>query len=122
LEVGANEIARLVVEEKQRAEAQRREWELDRQKRLKEDAERRAVAALKESKEDLLQFIARWAEARNIEQFLTEIEADLSKLEPSMREHLTQRLEAARELFDEGSALDHLRRWRTPQERLTGSH
>ncbi|MCC8393369.1 hypothetical protein LJ656_12265 [Paraburkholderia sp. MMS20-SJTR3] len=115
---GATEIARLVAEAEVRAEAQRREWEVERQKRLKEEAERRAATALKESKADLLQFIARWAEARNIEQFLADVEKDLSKFDPAVRETLSDRLRAARELFDEGSALEHLKRWKTPQERL----
>ena len=120
LKLGANDIARLVEEAKLRTEARRREWESERQRQLKEEAERRAAAALKESKTDLLQFIAKWAEARNIERFLSEVEADLSKLDPSVREHLVERLQAARELFDQGSALEHLKRWKTPQERLAG--
>ena len=118
LKQGANEIARLVAEAAQRAEAFNREWEIEQQRRAKEDAERRAAAALKESKADLLQFIARWAEARNIEGFLSEVETELLKLDPEIHEPLAERLQAARKLFDEGSALDHLRRWKTPQERL----
>jgi hypothetical protein len=120
LKQGANDIARLVAEAELRAEAQRKEWEIERQRYLKEEAERRAATALKESKADLLQFIARWAEARNIERFLSEVEADLPKLDPSIRQELLDRLQAARKLFDEGSALEHLTRWKTPQERLAG--
>lgn len=115
---GANEIARLVAEAELRAEAQRREWEIERQKRLKEEAERRAAIALKESKADLLQFIARWSEARNIEQFLADVEKDLLRFDPEARELLNDRLQAARKLFDDGSALEHLKSWKTPQERL----
>lgn len=118
LKQGANEITRLVAEAEVRAEAQRKEWEIERQKRLKEEAERRAAAALKESKAELLQFIARWAKARNIEQFLADVERDLSTLDPVLRESLSERLQAARKLFDEGAALEHLKRWKTPQERL----
>jgi hypothetical protein len=118
LKQAANEISRLVAEAELRAEAERKQWEIERQRRLKEEAERRAATALKESKADLLQFIARWAEARNIERFLSEVEEDLSKLDPAIRQELLDRLQAARKLFDEGSALEHLKLWKTPQERL----
>lgn len=118
LELSAVEVTRLVAEADVRAEAQRRQWEIDYQKYLQAEAERRATAALKESKEDLLQFIARWAKARDIERFLSEVEADVRDLDSAIRQPLLDRLQAARALFDEGSALEHLKRWRTPQERL----
>ncbi|WP_321968628.1 hypothetical protein [Paraburkholderia tropica] len=119
LKQGAEEIALLVAEAGVHAEARRREWEIERRRQFEEEAARRAAKALEESKADLLRFIARWAEQRNIDRFLSEVEADLSKLDPATREQLSERLRAARKLFDEGSALDHLKNWKTPQERLT---
>jgi hypothetical protein len=116
----AEEISRLVAEAKRRAEAQEREWQIAQQKRLKEEADRRVAAALKDSKEELLQFIARWVEARNLERFFAEVESDIAKLGPDSREQLMERLEAARELLDAGSALEQLKLWKTPKERFTG--
>ncbi|WP_156954266.1 hypothetical protein [Paraburkholderia acidipaludis] len=70
------------------------------------------------SKADLLQFIGWWAEARNIERFLSEVETDLPKLDPVIREHLAEGHQSPWKLLGEGSALDHPKCWKTPQERL----
>jgi len=89
LKRGINDIAQLVADAERHAKAQRREWEIERQNRRKEEAERRAATALEASKADPLQLIARWTEARNIEQFLADVEKDLLKFDPEVREILS---------------------------------
>ena len=69
LEKATVEIARLVEEGERQAEIERQRWEAQREQWRREEEARRTAKALKDSKEDLLQVIDAWAEAKRLEAF-----------------------------------------------------
>lgn len=117
LETASVEIARLVEEGSRQAEIERQHRESQQREWRKEEEERRAAKALKESNDDLRRIIDRWAESNRIEQFFTQAERHLANLEESERLMLLDRLRRARELIGSVNALDHFLAWKSPDER-----
>ena len=64
LEKATVEIARLVEEGKRQAELERQRWAAQMEEWEREEAERRAAEALKDSKEELLEIIDMWATSK----------------------------------------------------------
>lgn len=116
LEQAVPNIARLVEEGEIQAEIERREWEAQKEKWRKEEQERRAAKALKESRTELLKIIENWAEANRIEQFFQAAEKRIAELSESERNRFLDRLKRARELIISTDALDNLIRWKSPDE------
>lgn len=117
LEQSAVEIARLVEEGERQAVIERQRWDDAEALRRRQDAERRAVRVLKESKEELNQIINEWAEAQRIEQFFVEVERHASGLNPDDNQILLERLKRAREVLGGGSSAERLKHWKLPDER-----
>ncbi len=117
LEQAAVEIAGLVEEGERQAKIEHEKWEAQQAKWRREEAERLAAKALKDSKEDILRIIDRWAEANRIEQFFADAERRAAELGDEERNRLLGRLERARELIGTVDALDHFMTWRAPDER-----
>jgi hypothetical protein len=110
-------IARLVEEGERQAEIERQKWEAQREIWRREEAERRAAQALKESREELLQVIDRWGRATRIEQFFREAEQRAAGLSDEERLRLLDRLKLAREMVGSVDALGRFLVWRSPDER-----
>jgi len=110
-------IARLVEEGERQAEIERQKWEAQQEIRRREEAERRAAQALKESREELLQIIDRWGRANRIEQFFRDAEQRAAGLGDEERLRLLDRLKLAREMVGSVDALEHFLAWRSPDER-----
>jgi len=115
-EVG--EVARLVEKEKQIAELKRQEWKRQQERRVAEEAIRRADQAEKESLEELKRVIDAWGEVNRIELFFREAEKHSANLDPEEQIYILERLKLAREMIGSIDALGYFRQWRTPAERL----
>lgn len=118
LEGQAKTISDLAAE----AEQQR---ELDRQRReeqylewQQEEEQRRQTKALADSHNELLRVIDDWAKTKNLERFFNEIEQAVKNIDGEERKTVCERLEMARHMVGEGDALESLKAWRTPTERL----
>jgi len=117
LERAAVNIACLVEEGERQAVLERQKWEAQQVQWRKEEAERRAAKALKESREDLLQIVGGWAESNRIEQFFRDAEQRAGTLNGDMRLKMLERLKLARELVGSVDAFDRFMRWQLPDER-----
>ncbi|MEO8101616.1 MAG: hypothetical protein ABI790_03770 [Betaproteobacteria bacterium] len=117
LEVAAIEIARLVEEGARQAAIEHERWIAQQAQWQREEAERHAVKALKDSKEELLQIVETWSEVKQIEAFFADAEQSLADLPESDRQRLVDRLKRAREMLGSTRALDRFLSWRTPDER-----
>ncbi len=110
-------IARLAEEGARKAEIEQKEWEARQEKWRREEAERQAIKARKESREELLQIIERWGTASRIEQFFRDAEQRAAALGEEDRGRLLARLKLAREMVGSVEALDRFLAWRSPEER-----
>lgn len=117
LEQAAVEIASLVEEGERQAKLEHQQWMAQQEIWRREDAERKAAKALKESKEDLHRIIDQWTESNRIEQFFADAERKAAEVSEDGRNHLIERLRRARELIGSVNALDHFIAWRAPDER-----
>lgn len=117
LNAAAGEIARQVEEGERQAEIRRRQWEEERRQREEKEERARRVRAREEARKELLQAIDAWGEVRRIQAFLNDAEATAASLQPDEREGALAKIELARKLIGEQSALDALLAWRSPDER-----
>lgn len=117
LEVAAVIVARLAEEGERQAELERRQWEAQQEQWRREEAERLAAKALKDSRENLLRIINVWAESNRIEQFFLDAERRTANLSDNERLKVLERLKRARELVGSVDVLEHFMVWRSPDER-----
>ncbi len=117
IEQAAGPVARLVEEGERQAEIERQRWEAQQERWRREEAERKAAKALKESREELFQIIDAWAEANRIEEFFHDIEKRAVSLSENERFRISERLKLARKLIGSVDALDYFINWRSPEER-----
>jgi len=117
LEASAVELARLVEEGERQAELEHRKWEAEQEKLRQEEAKCRKAQALKDSRKDLLEIIAGWAEANRIEQFFQDAERRAADLEGDDKVKMLERLKLARELVGSIDAFGFFLTWRSPEER-----
>ena len=121
LEHAVVEIAGLVEEGERQAAIEHERWVADRQQWEREEAERRAAQALKDSKKELLGIIEAWGESRRIEQFFAEAEKEIANLTDHEQGRMAERLRLGRKLIGNTQVLDRFIGWRSPAERLCGS-
>lgn len=117
LEKATVEIARLVEEGERQAEIERKRREAEYERWRRAEEARRAAKALKDSKEELLQVIDAWAEAKRLEEFFADAERMAQDLPDEQREHTIERLRQARALIGSTDALERFGTWRAPEER-----
>lgn len=128
LEVASVSIAKLVEEAEHRAEIQRQQleqqreierkrWEAEKVKQALEDAERRRLKAIKDSRDELSDIIKVWAKAKRINEFFTDVERRAANLEEDQKTAVLERLALARKMVDTTDALRWLAAWKTPAER-----
>jgi hypothetical protein len=111
------EIARLVEEGKRQAEIESQRWEAQREQWRRQEEARRAAKALKDSKEELLQVIDSWAEAKRLEAFFADAERRAQDLPDEQRERTVERHRRAHALIGSTDALERFNVWRAPEER-----
>lgn len=117
LEQAAPSIAGLVEKGERDAKIEHEKWEAQCAQARREELERRAAKARKDSKEEIHQIIDRWAEANRIDQFFADAERRVAALNEEERNRLADRLKHARNLIGTVDALEYFMTWRTPDER-----
>jgi len=100
------------------AELARKKWEEDQLRWKREAEEKRIAAARKESREELLQIMAKWAEAKRIKAFFEEVGQSIEHLSADEQNILKDRLALAGELIGDTEALTKFLTWKSPEERL----
>lgn len=118
LKESSEHICILIKEAEERAEQDRIRWEELSEKWRREREERERAKAFEDSKSDLNKLIEEWSEARRIEGFFQEIEEFSKTLPQEDKRQIMERLQLAREFANTPNALDMLRAWKTPEERL----
>ncbi|KAA0894075.1 hypothetical protein [Oryzomonas rubra] len=130
LEIASATIAKQVEDAEHKAEIQRKQYEqqceIERQRREEErgrqaleEAERRRVKAIKDSRDELSDIIKAWAKAKRIEEFFADVEHRTVDLEDAEKAAVLDRLALARKMVDSRDALKWLTSWKTPEERNT---
>jgi GTP1/Obg family GTP-binding protein len=117
LEKATSEIARLVEEGEGLAELERQRWAAQQEQWRREEAEKRAAKALKESKEELLEIIETWATSKRLEEFFVDAEQRLADFLEDERDRTMARLKRARKMIGSIDALDRFQSWKAPEER-----
>jgi hypothetical protein len=117
LEKATGEVARLVEEGERQAEQERQRWAVQQEQWRREEAERRAAKALKESKEELLEIIEAWATSKRLGEFFADAERRLDDLPEKERQRTKERLRLARKMIGSIDALDRFWSWKAPEER-----
>jgi len=117
LEKATIELARLVEEGERQAERERLEWAAQQEEWRREEAERHAAKALKDSKKELLEIIEAWAAAKRLDEFFIDAKHKVMDLPSDQRAPTMERLERARALIGSTHALEQFRSWRKPEER-----
>ena len=117
MEKATVEIARLVEEGERQAEIERQRWEAQQERWRREEDARRAAKALKDSREELLQIIDAWVEAKRLEAFFGDAERRARDLPDGQNERSIERLRQARALIGSTDALERFDAWRAPEER-----
>lgn len=117
LESEAATIAALAAEAQRQAEREQREFEAQMAKWRAEEAERRRIQNIKESKDELFAIIDAWDTARRLEGFFEDARRRASELDDEANHAILERLDRARALLGDADALRWFRRWRAPDER-----
>ncbi len=117
LERAVVNIARFVEEGERQAAIERKRWEEQQEQWRREQERRRTAQVLKESKEELLQIIDKWAEANRMEQFFRDAEGRASTMNDDEKPRMLVRWRLARELVGSIDAFDCFAQWRSPDER-----
>jgi hypothetical protein len=117
LEREAATVVALVEEGKRKAEEEMKRWEAQKRQWEQERIEKERAEAIKESREEFLSIVGRWAHARNHEGFFEDVERRAADLEDDERAVVIAKLRRAREMFGGTDALRHFRSWKTPEER-----
>jgi len=118
LEEAAPKIALQIEEAERKAAEQQRKWEQEReQDRIAAERAKREKAQV-DSRNDLLTAIAVWDETRRIHAYLDSVEKEANQLDENERAILIHRIIEARELIGKLDALEILKSWKTPAERI----
>ncbi|CAM2139651.1 conserved protein of unknown function [Pararobbsia alpina] len=118
IEAAAPDIVKLIEAELRRQKLEREKWDEDDRRRRAAERVRREENAVKESKEELLLLFQKWTEARQIQQFVEEIEAAVLAADEATRPELLERLQLVKEFLGRVDVLERLKSWKTPKERL----
>jgi hypothetical protein len=120
VEAEAANIVKRFEEGERQAEIERLRWEEEKRVQARQEAERRRLKAINDSREELSEIIKAWAKAKRIEDFFADVERRTADLEDGQRETVMERLLLARKMVDTTDALKWLATWKTPEERNLG--
>ena len=117
LEAEAGVIADLVEQRRREAEIEYQRWQADHERWMREEAERRRIQNIKESRDELFTIVEAWGIAKRTEGFFEDAERRALDLCEDDRAAIMERLNRARALLGGIDALQHFREWRAPEER-----
>ena len=120
LEDSIPEIVRLIEKERLAAEERTRQWEEQKRRWRRGEHERRTAQAFKDSTEDLLARVERWALAQRINGFFRDVESQAQELSEQSRQQILARIEQGRRMLGGIDALNHFRAWKTPTDLYSG--
>ncbi len=116
LERVAPEIARTAQEADRKAEEEHQRYLVVERERKRKELEELRTKAATESRQQLLGIIESWVRACHIEQFFDNLSKGYEGLEGEERALIESRIEGARALFGGADALEHFRKWATPED------
>lgn len=117
LEAEAATIVKRFEEGERQAEIERLRREEERRAQAREEAERRRLKAIKDSRDELSDIIKAWAKAKRIEEFFDDVERRAENMDEDQKTAVLERLALARKMVDTTDALLWLASWKTPKER-----
>jgi hypothetical protein len=112
-------VAKLVEEHARQVEILRKEAEERWRECERQEAERRRLKHIKESREQLFAIVEDWGIAQRIEGFFADAERRASDLPAGEREAVFDRVHGARALLGGTDALGRFEAWKGPEERAT---
>ncbi|MCX8982792.1 hypothetical protein [Citrobacter portucalensis] len=111
-------ITRQLEEARIKAEERRIKYEREHTIWLEKERIRREEEGHKASITELKSIMAQWAEDKRVEQFFRDAELDAAGLDEQQKVQIMERLQLARQLLSEDTAVERLLKWKTPQDRL----
>jgi hypothetical protein len=117
IEAEATTIVKRFEEGERQAEIERLRREEERRAQAREEAERRRLKAIKDSRDELSDIIKAWAKAKRINEFFDDVERRAANLEIDQKATVLERLALARTMVDTTDALLWLESWKAPEER-----
>lgn len=109
----------LVAEGNAQLEREQRQYEAEERQRAILDNRRRIEESVRQSQEQLDNFIRHWAEIKARSEFLEHLKRDIARLPESERASLEARLELAIQLVGPTDPLQYFQIWRAPTELYT---
>lgn len=117
----ASMIADLQIEALKKSEIMR----LEREEYLRQDeiktVLRKQKKAEDDSRQELLKIIEQWSEAKRIESFIKQIEAEIRTKHPDYQQSLLKQLDKAKQSLGNLNALDAIAKWKSPEDRLNAA-
>jgi hypothetical protein len=117
MEAMARLIPTLIIEGEKRAAEAQAKFEAEQREYQRKPAMEARKKAETESRNDLEKLIAAWATLKNQRELIDEIIRALEKEAPEIKDGLSARLDAAKNLLRTKSVADLIRSWKTPEER-----
>lgn len=112
----------LISKQLEEARIKAEEWRIQREREhaiyLEKERIRQEEEAYNASRTELKSIMAQWTEDKRMEQFFREAELDAAGLDEPQKVQIMERLQLARQLLSEDTAVERLLKWRTPQESL----
>lgn len=111
------EISKLILIAKEESGERKRLWDEQRERDRIASEEKRRAKNLQDSVDELNQIIESWGKLKHIEDFFNEVELRTDQLPDDARMDILERLNKARTLIGPLDAFEHLKKWRSPDER-----
>lgn len=116
------EAVLLISKQLEEARIKVEEWRIQRKREhaiyLEKERIRQDEEAYNASRTELKSIMAQWAEDKRMEQFFCEAELDAELLDEQKKAQVKIRLQLARQLLSEDTAVERLLNWKTPQALL----
>jgi len=117
LEAAVPTVVTLREQADKKAKAERERWEAQWREYEKEREERRRTEALKQSREQLIAIVQNWSFVRSFESFFEEMQQRVSTLPAEERDAILGRIAQARAMLGGTDTLTHFQKWKSPDER-----
>lgn len=116
------ETVPLISKQLEEARIKAEEWRIQRKREhaiyLEKERIRQEEEAYNASRTELKSIMAQWAEDKRMDQFFREAESDAELLDEQKKAQVKIRLQLARQLLSEDTAVERLLKWKTPQALL----
>lgn len=116
IEASAPAIAALVDEVERQEEDDRKQREAAFETWNCEDADRRRLQNIKDSREELFVVIDAWGAVRRIEDFFADVERRVATIPEREADEVRERVRRARALIGDANAFGRLLAWKAPEE------